>query len=117
MRAFASLPVAGERPRSGPGGFQIGLKSWSGLHHPADLISGFLFGEAKLVSLLQIHPKFGTGSEPLTKAQGRIRGDASLTIDDLGNAIRGNMKIETELMGIDPELLKFVGKYFARVNW
>lgn len=104
-------------PRSVPCGFQIRLESGARGNRPPDLVPGFLLCEAQLVGLLQIHPEFRTGSEPLTKSQHGICGDATLTVDDLGNAIGRNVQIETELMGIDPRFLEFVCENFARMNW
>ena len=68
-----------------PGMDAFGFQGRQGL----DRFPGFLLGQAKLVDLLEVKPKFPSGAEEMSQTQSRVAGYGAFTVKDFGDAVRG----------------------------
>lgn len=77
---------------------------------------GFFLGHANVVGALEIEPKLRAGAEPVSKAQGRITGDAAMAMDDLRYPIGRHLDLPGEFGRRNAELTEFIGKNFAGMD-
>lgn len=77
-----------------------------------DGLSALLLRLPQLVVCLEVEPVLWRCSHPASKTQGRICGDASLSVDNLGHPVLGNSQCpgqrclgHADLFKIDPEML------------
>src|SRR5215211_7852485 len=57
-----------------------------------NLRANFLFGKAKLIRLLKIHPEFRPRAKPRSEPQRGVGGDAAFASEDLCHAVGGYMQ-------------------------
>src|SRR5260370_8423993 len=77
---------------------------------------GFLVGKPQLIETLDIDPEFSTGPEKMRKAQRRVPSDGPAPVQDLGDAVRGNIELASKFSGAHAQLSKLRGQVFPRVN-
>lgn len=73
-----------------------------------DLLTGFLLGKAQVVARLQAHPELGGVAEPVSQAQRGVARDGALAVNDLGDAVGGDVELAGQLGRRDAERLQFL---------
>lgn len=65
---------------------------------------------------LKAHPKLGRIAEPVRQAKGGIARDGALAVDDLGDAVGGDVKLAGQLGRRHTQRFEFLGKHGAGVR-
>src|SRR5208337_4540835 len=81
-----------------------------------DGLSGLLLSDAQIVEALQIDPEFGAGAEEMRQAQCGVGRDIAASVQNLGDAIGGNLQLAGQRGGAHVEFLQFLGQMFSRVD-
>jgi len=81
-----------------------------------DGFSGLLLGEAQIVEALQIDPELGAGAEEMRQAQRRVGRDVTASVQNLGDAIGGNLQLAGQRGGAHVEFLQFLGQMFSGMD-
>src|ERR1700693_1480933 len=66
-------------------------------------LTGLLLGQAKIINALQVEPKLSAGIEVMSKAQGRVAGDRTLSVQNFSDAVCGHLHLSGEFGGTHVE--------------
>jgi len=78
--------------------------------------SRLLLGDTQIIQALQVDPEFGARAEEMSQAQRRVRRDVAVSVQDLRDAIRGNLQMACQCGGAHMQFLQFLGQMFAGMN-
>ncbi len=82
-----------------------------------DSLPGFLFGQAKFITALQVELELCARVEVVPKTQGRIACDGPLSVQNFRDAIGRHLHLAGEFGGAHAELFQFFGQVFTWVDW
>ena len=76
----------------------------------------FLFGDSKLVHLLQVQPEFGAGPEEMRQAKRTVSGNRALPVQDSGDPVGRHLELPAKLGSAHAEFLELLGEMLAGMN-
>ena len=76
----------------------------------------FLFGDSKLVHLLQVQPEFGAGPEEMRQAKCTVSCDRPLAVQDSGDPVGRHLELPAKLGSAHAKFLELFGEAFAGMN-
>jgi hypothetical protein len=74
-----------------------------------DGFSSFLLRDAEIVQGLQVDPELCAGAEEMSQAQRRVGGDVAVPIQNLGDAVGGNLEMARQCGGAHLEFRELLG--------
>jgi hypothetical protein len=79
-------------------------------------LANFLLSYAEFIEALEIEPELGAGAKEMGEAQGGIARYGTRAIQDLGDAIGGDVEFACELSGAHAEGFEFFGEVFTGMD-